>query len=781
MTADVVNVEPLVLKVMDRPRLLIVDDDKDTADALEEELARRGFEVRSAYDARDALDAVVEFEPEIALVDFRLGRETGIDLIDQLTLRGPRLLCIVMTAYADLDVAIGAVRHGVYDFFQKPINLDLLEATLGRAYGVVRLKRDKEMAQEALREAHDKLEQRVEERTSELSQEIQHRIEVEEALRNSEARFKDFAEAASDYFWETDENLRFSYFSERFTEVTGVPKERLLGKTRQESGIDVEDEEAYRRHLADLAAHRPFRGFAYPRTHDNGRVVYLSISGDPVFDEAGIFQGYRGSGTDISEHKRMEEELRRARDYLELRVQKRTRELTDEISERKGAEEALRVSEQNYRALFENATAGIGRSRITDGKVLMANRKLARIFGYERVEQFVAEFVFVDHYVVPGQRERLLALYQEGSDKTVEVSFTTRDGSVVTVANQGWVDEKAGHIDFVMTDITERKRAEEALRQSDERLKLSLRSGQIGTFFWNVQDGTHVWDDRMHEIWGLEPGTYQGAMEPDFLDNLHPDDAQRVTEAVRRTLEEDYDYDIDYRIIHPDETTRHVHALATLIRDEQGRPIELIGVCLDITESKRAEEKIKASLEEKDVLLKEIHHRVKNNLQVISSILSLQAGAETDDRSRGVLKESQRRVKVMARIHENLHQTDDLTSINARDYLNTVVGDTIASGGHDAQRISSRLEADDIVIDVDQAVACRQIVSELLSNSLKHAFPDGQSGTIEVSLHRRDEGRTDLTIADDGKGLPEGFDLEQAETLGMRLIHALAMQLIPTA
>ena len=221
MTADAVNVEPLVLKVMDRPRLLIVDDDKDAANALDEELTRRGFEVRSEYDASDAHDVVDEFEPDIALVDYRLGQESGIDLIDQLTQKRPQLLCIMMTAYADLDVAIGAVHHGVYDFFQKPIDLDLMEAALGRAYEVVKLKQEKDEAQEALREAHDKLEQRVEERTSELNQEIQQRIEAEETLRDSEERFKDFAAAASDYFWETDENLRFSYFSEesRFTEV----------------------------------------------------------------------------------------------------------------------------------------------------------------------------------------------------------------------------------------------------------------------------------------------------------------------------------------------------------------------------------------------------------------------------------------------------------------------------------------------------------------------------------------------------------------------------------
>ena len=138
------------------------------------------------------------------------------------------------------------------------------------------------------------------------------------ALSDNEKRFRDFASTTSDWFWEKDENLRFSYFSDRFTEVTGVPMEWLLGKTREESGIAKDlDPVVWQNHLADLAAHRPFRNFIHPRTKPNGEVVWLSISGVPHYDEDGRFLGYRGTGADITQQKLTEDALRGAKEQAE--------------------------------------------------------------------------------------------------------------------------------------------------------------------------------------------------------------------------------------------------------------------------------------------------------------------------------------------------------------------------------------------------------------------------------------------------------------------------------
>jgi two-component sensor histidine kinase len=194
-------------------------------------------------------------------------------------------------------------------------------------------------------------------------------------------------------------------------------------------------------------------------------------------------------------------------------------------------------------------------------------------------------------------------------------------------------------------------------------------------------------------------------------------------------------------------------------------------------ELESAGEKVKATLQEKEVLLREIHHRVKNNLQIISSMLSLQARAEPDAASRKALVECQRRVKVMARIHESLHQSNNVTAVDARDYINAIVADTVDSSQINSQKVKTLVEVDKINIDIDTAIVCGQIFSELFSNCIKHAFPDDRSGSIKVTMRRDERGRMELKVVDDGIGLLEGFNIHKSATLGMKLVGALTTQL----
>lgn len=197
---------------------------------------------------------------------------------------------------------------------------------------------------------------------------------------------------------------------------------------------------------------------------------------------------------------------------------------------------------------------------------------------------------------------------------------------------------------------------------------------------------------------------------------------------------------------------------------------------LELVERERANEIIRSSLREKEMLLKEVHHRVKNNMQVISSLLNLQGKQIKDEQARAVFQASQNRVKSMALIHESLYQTDDVSQINFAEYLRKLIKHISQSYKTPTDSIKMKVNVVDVMLGVDTAVPCGLIINELVSNSLKHAFPEGREGEIVIDLSASDSSYK-LTLSDDGIGLPEGLDIEQAKTLGLKLVGTLTEQL----
>ena len=203
----------------------------------------------------------------------------------------------------------------------------------------------------------------------------------------------------------------------------------------------------------------------------------------------------------------------------------------------------------------------------------------------------------------------------------------------------------------------------------------------------------------------------------------------------------------------------------------------LLTLVRDITDRKRAEEQIRASLKEKEVLLKEIHHRVKNNLQIVSSLLYLQSRKTSDDQVLTVLKESQTRVRSMALIHEKLYQCDDLANINLGDYIRSLTSYLFNSYGVASHMVKLRINVDSAPLGLDRAIPCGLIINELVSNALKYAFPNGRKGEILVDLLRHGDGTLVLTVKDNGIGLPDGLDITDTPSLGLQLVNTLVRQL----
>ncbi|MCH7571018.1 MAG: GAF domain-containing protein [Deltaproteobacteria bacterium] len=194
-------------------------------------------------------------------------------------------------------------------------------------------------------------------------------------------------------------------------------------------------------------------------------------------------------------------------------------------------------------------------------------------------------------------------------------------------------------------------------------------------------------------------------------------------------------------------------------------------------QQKDAEERIRTSLNEKEVLLKEVHHRVKNNLQVISSLLNLQARNIDDELARDILRESRNRVRAMALIHEQLYQSEDLARIPFGVYIRKLTNDLYRTYQVDSDHVTVNITAGDLLVGIDTAIPCGLIINELVSNSLKHAFPAGAPGEIVICLEVDKEGNFVLTVSDNGVGIPDGLDLRNAESLGMQLVSSLVDQL----
>ena len=197
----------------------------------------------------------------------------------------------------------------------------------------------------------------------------------------------------------------------------------------------------------------------------------------------------------------------------------------------------------------------------------------------------------------------------------------------------------------------------------------------------------------------------------------------------------------------------------------------------EITARKQAEEQIRASLREKEVLLKEIHHRVKNNLQVISSLLYLQSKKIKDKQTFEILQDSQNRVRSMALVHERLYQSKDLARVDFAEYARNLASYIFRSHGVNANVIKLKIKVDDVFLGIDMAVPCGLILNELVSNSLKHAFPGGREGEIRIELRSDDDGQFTLMVSDNGVGIPKDLDFRNTESLGLQLVDTLVNQL----
>jgi len=328
--------------------------------------------------------------------------------------------------------------------------------------------------------------------------------------------------------------------------------------------------------------------------------------------------------------------------------------------------------------------------------------------------------------------------------------------------------------EMLKTEIEERKLAEKALQESEDFLKSIVENIPDMIFVKEAKELRFVRFNRAgEELLGYDRTEMCGKNDFDFFPE---DEAVFFTKKDREVLSAGRLIDI------PDEpiNTRYkgerlLHTKKIPILDEQGNPKYLLGISEDVTEHRKAEELLKASLKEKETLLKEMYHRVKNNMQLISSMLHLQARASLEPDVREALTVAQGRIKSMALVHEKLYHSKSLTQIDFGEYLKDIIA--LLSRSYGKRNIRCRVEVDNISLSIETAIPLGIIANELISNTMKYAFPDDMEGELFFRLLQKEDGRVTMTARDDGVGIPDAVDFQNMPSLGLQLVKDLVCQI----
>jgi len=320
---------------------------------------------------------------------------------------------------------------------------------------------------------------------------------------------------------------------------------------------------------------------------------------------------------------------------------------------------------------------------------------------------------------------------------------------------------------------------ERRLKESEEWLSTTLNSIGDAVIAADKKGYVTFMNPVAQSLTGWKEEEIVGKPLKDVFNIIDEETGKQISAPVSRAIQEGVVFGLENNIILAarDGAETPINHSAAPIKDEKGNVTGVVLIFRDIAERKRAEEQIKASLKEKEVLLKEIHHRVKNNLQVISSLLNLQSPYIKDEQASEMFRESQNRVKSMALIHEKLYQSKDLGEIDFAEYIRKLTVNLFHSYGVDSSAIQLVLNISDILLDIDTAIPCGLIINELVSNSLKHAFPAGEKGEVCVNLSSNTDNKFKLIVSDNGVGFPEDLNFRNTESLGLQLVNTLINQL----
>jgi len=574
---------------------------------------------------------------------------------------------------------------------------------------------------------------------------ISKRKEAEELLRESEERFRAMAETTPDAVVVTDQDMKVHYWNEGARKIFGYGKEELLGKSAYilVTKKKFTDNKAFLKKVLDSKEHqiakKPIETYSVRKDGSEFPVEYSASAWEK---EGKVF-------------------------FCSI---------VRDSSERKRAEELLRKSEERFRVMADNVPVSM--TIIENNKPVYVNNSACELSGYSKEELLKLNPFDI---IVPEEKEKVLQLqkkFKERGTSPEEMDFTIRrkDGTQRIVRNYHAVSYKGDKIfaRYVFgIDLTRQKTAEKALRESEERFRTLAETSSDAIITANSEGAILFWNETAEQIFGygapevlgkpvylIRPKHHQNSDKQGFKNFLQTGKSK----IVGRT-------NIEFAAVKKDGTEFPAEgSLSSYVIENN---VFFTTSIRDISSRIEKEKKITHALQEKEILLKEIHHRVKNNLQIVSSLLRLQKFQIDDDQMLLRFADSENRIQSIALIHDTLYRSQNLATIDFGGYVKQLIKQIRSSMIGGTSAVTIKIAIENIALSLEHAVPCGLIVTELATNALKHAFPDGRKGEMLISMHQNNGADVVLTVSDDGVGMPEQIDCNSTDTLGLRLVRIL--------
>jgi len=709
--------------------ILLVEDDAIVAMMEAAQLEGEGYKIITAMDGLKAIEIVRAKAPAVDLILMDIDLGGGIDGTETAReiLKEDNLPILFLSSHIEKEIVEKTEKITSYGYVVKNSEMTVLDASIKMAFRLF----------------ESKIKQG----------------EHNNALRASEARFNMLAEQNRTIAWELDARGMYAYVSQAVETIFGYSPAELVGKKYFYDIHPEKGREEFK--IAIFSAferHERFSDLENPIQTKDGRVIWVSTNCIPRLDADGNLTGYYGSDTDITERRR--------------------------------DREALKKSEEKFKQLIKNSYDTVVLLD-ANGIQFFVGESGEKIHGYKPEEVTNISVIEMIH---PDDRAHVTQAFKnvvKNVSGSVQYRHKHKNGGWVYLEAVGTNQLDNPFINAVVInvrDITERKRAEDELQKSQRRLNDVIDFFPDATLAIDNEKRIIVWNKAIERMTGLKAenmigkGNYEytipfyGERRSQFMDIIW-DSASDVIEKYSNIITYDGD-SMSAEAFCPalyGGRGANIFVKVSPLHDQKGDIIGVIESIRDITEQKRAEEKIRNLLREKELILKEVHHRVKNNMNTIFGLLTLQAAAQENQASRNILNDASGRVRSMMVLYDKLYRAENESAVSMKEYLPALVNE-IASIFPQKALVKIETRVDDIVLNANLLSPLGIIINELITNSMKYAFAERNNGIITIIASKKEDG-VSIIFEDDGSGIPEHVTFENSTGFGLQLIKMLVQQI----